>query len=192
LVVWRAWDAVVNMVLLLVPVAVGAQRPGDLPQYRGVSLHWYGVGISDWGQRQQSFRDFVTYSERALGGLGMEVAYAPRAGLAIFLAGDVLGPEGSSELSLYGAVTAGVHVRRPLSRRFVPRADVAVTRVVTLATALYIGPGAELFLSRRIAANGALHFGVPLHPTGPVDKRPRRTLVGISWYLGSRPGRPAP
>lgn len=176
--------------LLLAPVAARAQRPRELPQYRGLSLHWYGVGISDWGQRQLSSAGIITYSEPALEGLGMEIAYAPRAGLAVFVAGDVLGPD--CTLCLYGAVTVGVHVRRPLSRRFVPRADIAVTRVVTLATALYIGPGAEVFLSRRFAANGALQFGIPLHPTGSVDKRPRRTLVGFSWYLGARAARPAP
>ena len=188
---------VVGVGFLLLASMPGLAQAQPLPERlgaHGLALQWRAVATSGWTARESvapvldGTAISVPFREKAAYGLGLEVAYGLGHGLAPFVAADfdlqeIRGQFGG--FSDYGTVSAGIRVRHPISRRIVPFAEAAVTRLRVASpvyTQPYLGAGTEFFIGRRVALSAALEL--PVFGSSSLDKSPHRFFLGTSWHLG--------
>jgi len=183
------------LVLASMPGLAHGQPSSENPLAHGLVLQLRSVATSEWTGRAavalappEEFTTSASFREKAAYGLGLDAAYVFGHGVAPFVAADFNLQEIHSKFggfSDYGTVSVGIRVRHPLSRRIVPFAQAAVTRLRVASpvyTQPFLGGGLEFFLGRRMALSAALEL--PVSGSSSLDKRPRRFYLGTSWYLG--------
>jgi len=173
------------------------QPSSENPGAHGLVLQLRSVITSEWTGHAsvglappEMYSTTTPFREGAAFGMGLDAAYVLGHGVAPFVAADFDLQEIHSRLGGfddYGTVSVGIRIRRPLSRRIVPFAQAAVTRLRVASpvyTQPFLGGGMEFFLGRHAALSAALEL--PVAGSSSLDKRPRRFYLGTTWYLGRR------